>query len=340
MPADSCVKTESADTTGVSSELLRRFEDYLLIERNRSLHTARAYLKDAAEYLAYLEEHSLTLAHVETTDLRSFFADLTGAVISGGKKKSRLDARSQRRKLAGIRALYAMLVFKGELEENPAMNMKLPRFKRRLPGVIPYAETRQLIEESPRREGELARERQLRDRAIVEMLYASGMRISELLSLDVSAAADLSNLKVLGKGRRERYVFIGPPAEKALRAYLEVRDRFEPKTSRMFLNQRGEALTDRGVRKNLVTLSRDAGIGRRIHPHKFRHSMATDLLNEGADIRAVQELLGHKSLASTQVYTAVTKDRLKDVYRQAHPHGRIRDPDTEAVDSSHSSESS
>lgn len=263
---------------------------------------------------------------VETADLRSFFADLTGAVISGGKKKSRLDARSQRRKLAGIRALYSMLVFKGELQENPAMSMKLPRFKRRLPGVIPYAETRKLIEDMPRREGDLARERQLRDRAIVEMLYASGMRISELLSLDVVSAADeLSNLKVLGKGRRERYVFLGPPAEKALRAYLGVRDRFDPKTGKLFVNQRGEALTDRGVRKNLVVMSRDAGLGRRIHPHKFRHSMATDLLNEGADIRAVQELLGHKSLASTQVYTAVTKDRLKDVYRQAHPHGRLND---------------
>jgi integrase/recombinase XerC len=308
----------------VSLELLRRFEDYLLIERNRSVHTARAYLKDASEYLDYLEKNALSLGDVETTDLRSFFAELTGASIQDGKKRSRLDARSQRRKLAGIRALYSMLVFKGELKDNPALVMKLPRFKRRLPGVIPYSETRRLLEEIPQREGELGRERQLRDRAIVEMLYASGMRISELLSLDVvSPADDLSSLKVLGKGRRERYVVLGPPAERALRAYLEVRHRFRPRSERLFLNQRGEALSDRGVRKNLLLMSRDAGIARRIHPHKFRHSMATDLLNEGADIRIVQELLGHRSLASTQVYTAVTKDRLKDVYRQAHPHGRI-----------------
>lgn len=303
---------------------LSRFEDYLLIERNRSVHTARAYLKDAAEFLAWLERNSIGLGDVEVSDLRAYFAEITGISLQDGRKKSRLDARSQRRKLAGIRALYSMFVFKGDLKDNPALMMKLPRFKRRLPGVIPYAETRRLLEDSPEREGTLARERQMRDRAIVEMLYASGMRISELLSLDVvSPESDLSSLKVLGKGRRERLIVLGPPAVQALRAYLEVRHRFRPKSDRLFLNQRGDALSDRGVRKNLLMMSRAAGITRRIHPHKFRHSMATDLLNEGADIRAVQELLGHRSLASTQVYTAVTRDRLKDVYRQTHPHGRI-----------------
>lgn len=332
--SDFCVKTESADTICVSSALLARFEDYLLIERNRSVHTARAYLKDAAEYLSFLAARGLSLEAVETSDLRSFFAEITGAVIQDGKKKSRLDARSQRRKLAGIRALYSMLVFKGELKDNPALMMKLPRFKRRLPGVIPYAETERLLESVPKREGELARERQIRDRAIVEMLYASGVRISELLSIEAgSLSEDLSSLKVLGKGRRERYIFLGPPAQKALRQYMEVRHRFRPGSERLFLNQRGEALTDRGVRKNLIAMSRAAGISRHIHPHKFRHSMATDLLNEGADIRAVQELLGHRSLASTQVYTAVTKDRLKDVYRQAHPHGKMPSEGGPAQDS-------
>ncbi|MCE9596402.1 MAG: tyrosine-type recombinase/integrase [Spirochaetia bacterium] len=304
--------------------LLVQFEDYLAIERNRSPHTLRAYLADLREYFLYLEANKLLYDRIQQRELRGFFAEITGAGMrpDGKIRKRKLDARSQRRKLASIRTFYSMLVLRGHLQESPAKDVRPPRIKRKLPGFVPYDEMRRLLEEA-KPTGHLAHERLIRDRAIMEILYSSGMRISELLSLEnISANQDLSALRILGKGRRERIVFLGVQAQKALREYLEVRPEFHPVTARLFVNRDGTELSDRGVRKNMVRLERELGLARHLHPHRFRHSMATDLLNEGADIRAVQELLGHKSLASTQIYTGVSKDRLKDVYRQSHPHGR------------------
>lgn len=305
--------------------LLSQFEDYLAIERNRSPNTLRAYLADLGEFFLYLEQQSLLYDRIEPRDLRGFFASITGAGMrpDGKIRKRKLDARSQRRKLASIRTFYSMLVLRGHLEASPARDVRPPRIKRKLPGFLPYEEMRRLLEDA-RPAGPLAKERLIRDRAIMEMLYSSGMRISELLSLEeLSANQELSALRIMGKGRRERIVYLGVPAQAALREYLAIRPEFHPVTSRLFVNRDGRELSDRGVRKNMVRLERELGLSKHLHPHRFRHSMATDLLNEGADIRAVQELLGHKSLASTQIYTGVSKDRLKEVYRNAHPHGRV-----------------
>ncbi|MBL8019341.1 MAG: tyrosine-type recombinase/integrase [Leptospirales bacterium] len=304
--------------------LLSQFEDYLAIERNRSPNTLRAYLADLSEFFLYLEQQALLYDRIEPRDLRGFFASITGAGMrpDGKIRKRKLDARSQRRKLASIRTFYSMLVLRGHMEASPARDVRPPRIKRKLPGFLPYEEMRRLLEEA-RPAGPLAKERLIRDRAIMEMLYSSGMRISELLSLEeLSANQELSALRIMGKGRRERIVYLGIPAQAALREYLAIRPEFHPVTSRLFVNRDGRELSDRGVRKNMVRLERELGLSKHLHPHRFRHSMATDLLNEGADIRAVQELLGHKSLASTQIYTGVSKDRLKEVYRNAHPHGR------------------
>ncbi|MCR9141452.1 MAG: tyrosine-type recombinase/integrase [bacterium] len=172
---------------------------------------------------------------------------------------------------------------------------------------------------------------EVRDRALCEALYSSGMRISELLALTVD---DLSGgrrgvpdqLKILGKGRKERIVFLGEAAREALAAYLEIRGEFKPRTERLFLNHHGRALSDRGARYILREMQRRLGIHRRVSPHKMRHSFATDLLNSGAEIRAVQELLGHSSLSTTQIYTHVSRERLRDTYRDCHPHGR--DPES------------
>jgi len=309
-----------------SDSLLARFEDYLVIERDRSPHTVRAYLADVSEYLNYLESQKIEYSSVTHQDLRAFFALITGAGMteSGRTRKRRLDARSQRRKLASIRTFYSMFVLRGEMDENPAKEVRSPRVRKKLPGFVPYDEMRRLLETSPV-SGFMAAERAARNRALMEMLYSSGMRIAEVLSIEtMSAKSDLSNLRIMGKGRRERIVYLGPQAQTALRAYLEIRASFKPVTTKLFVNRGGKTLSDRGVRKNMLRLERDLGLSRHLHPHRFRHSMATDLLNEGADIRAVQELLGHKSLASTQVYTAVSRERLKDVYRQSHPHGRLR----------------
>ena len=164
---------------------------------------------------------------------------------------------------------------------------------------------------------------QIRDRAIYEMLYSTGMRIAELLSISLrDVVKGDSRLKIMGKGRRERIVFMGDEARAALENYISIRSHFKPSTDKLFLNARGRALDPRGVRYRLSLLQKKKGLSVSLHPHKFRHSFATDLLNSGADIRAVQEMLGHKSISSTQIYTGVSRDRLREIHRQCHPHGK------------------
>ena len=310
-----------------TEEALQLFKDYLIVERDRSQHTVRAYTSDVREFMEFVSRSGIDLFEVEHTDLRAFFAEITGAGMHNGHaRKRKLDARSQRRKLASVRTFYSFLVLRDIMSNNPAKEIRSPRMKKKLPGFIPYEEMRTLLEDGPDRQGNLAAERKIRDTALMEILYSSGMRISEALSLDVmNESEDLTQLKILGKGRRERIIFLGDSARAALVRYLKVRDQFRPATQKLFVNRNGGPLSDRGVRKIMVELQRASGLQRRVHPHRFRHSMATDLLNEGADIRAVQELLGHRSLASTQVYTGVSKDRLKEVYRRSHPHGRALD---------------
>jgi integrase/recombinase XerC len=274
--------------------------------------------------------------------------------LSGTSRGRKLSARSQARKLSSLRGFFEDLGRRGALAENPARELHAPRFFRPLPVVLyPGDLARILPDEDPAstgatRSAELASRRangvdagQLptngpeaatgqapehyvaRDRALCEMLYSSGMRISELLALTVQDVERLpSQLKILGKGRRERVVFLGPEARAALEKYLGMRGAFEPRDERLFLNHHGGALGDRGARFIMKKMQQSLGIRRKLSPHKMRHSFATDLLNAGADIRAVQELLGHSSLSTTQIYTRVSRERLRDIYRECHPHGR------------------
>lgn len=314
-------------------EPLERFSTYLQVEKNGSTHTLRSYLNDLLDFLLFLQEEDHDVLAVDTLLLRSYFTKISGVDFTrnrasgAGTGQSRmrvLSPRSQARKLSALKTFYRLLLRQGLIAENP-VTMRAPKFYRSLPSFIPAQEMDTLLQtvEADTENNRL----QLRDRAMIETLYSTGMRVSELLSLSASRILDaegqvVSEIRITGKGGKDRMVFLGSQARQALAHYLRVRDEFAPKTEALFVNARGGALTDRGLRNILNQYERHIGMHKRLYPHRFRHTFATDLLNDGADIRQVQEMLGHSSLSTTQVYTSVSRERLKEVYRSSHPRAR------------------
>jgi site-specific recombinase XerD len=303
--------------------------------RNLSPHTLSSYRKDLARYEAFLSERGIGEEQAVLSDARAFVARLAGEGLS---------PRSVNRIVSGVRGYYRYRERFGTDfgaggngksaggspggAANPFSDVRSLRTEKRLPSFL-FEEEMAMLLEMP---GHVYREddddfHRVRDSAVLEFLYSTGCRISELVSLDL---ADV-NLKdrtatVTGKGSRERIVYIGREALQALREYLQ-RRRFRVRRGTdseraLFVNLKGTRLTDRGVRFILGEYLRQARIAKRVTPHTFRHSFATHLLDRGADIRAVQELLGHASLSTTQVYTHVGLERLKKVYRRAHPHAQ------------------
>ena len=325
-----------------SRELAELFYDYMAYERGLASHSLRAYMRDLCEFLIYAGRQNLKVLKARPGDLRAYFGFRTGARFemghldpesgTGHSRTRTLSARSQARILAALRSFYGFLERRGRIETNPARELASPRFYRPLPGLLYPEDQTRLFEPDPEPnkhrpailESRRAAASEVRDQTICEMLYSSGMRISELLSLNIELVEPHlpDQLKITGKRGKDRMVFLGENARASLRRYLQLRPALKPKSSRLFLNQHGRALSDRGARHILAELRRVRGIRRRLSPHRLRHSFATDLLNAGADIRAVQEMLGHSSLSTTQIYTAVTKDRLREVHRKCHPHAR------------------
>lgn len=319
---------------------LDRYYKYLFGEKGYSSHTIRAYLNDVLEFLEFIQKEELRLEELELRNIRAYFMVLTGAKLlttgkspdqrkySGESGTRRISPRSQARKLASLRTYFRVLIRAGILQENPAVEIPTPRYFQALPGVIRPDDMEHLFDEvqMPKdrfQESEIDREESLRDLAIYEMLYSSGMRIGELLSLKITTFSISPAIKIMGKGGKERIVFLGDPAREAMGRYLEVREEFKPSTDSLFVNRKGTPMDDRTVRRRMEIMGKKLGMGRRLNPHRFRHTFATDLLNGGADIRAVQEMLGHATLSTTQIYTSVSKERLRDIHRQCHPHGKI-----------------
>ena len=216
------------------------------------------------------------------------------------------------RHLSTLRSFFKFLVREGFLKNNPLLSVASPKIEKHLPSFLTEEETVRLIEAScPKNESGL------RDRAILETFYSSGLRISELVGLNLDDVDFIGGIiKVRGKGKKERIVPVGDKALQSLREYLNKRKK---QTQSLFLNKRGTRITDRGVRGIVAKYIRISGMKQRISPHTLRHSFATHLLNRGADLRTVQELLGHASLSTTQIYTHLTTERLKSVYDKAHP---------------------
>ena len=292
-------------------QLIERFEQHLRDERNYSPHTCKAYRRDLAEFKTFLAQHGIVSARdfnrIDNLLLRRALAEL----------HRRCQRSTIARKLSAWRSFFRFLVREGLLAANPAEGLATPRLSSYLPKTLSVDEACALMERDHRHDllG-------LRDRAIVETLYSCGLRISELTGLDVGDL-DLSQqlVRVLGKGRKERILPVGRKALAALADYLDARGG-PPEDEPLFLNARGGRLTPRSVQRNLKTRLLKAGILKDIGPHALRHSFATHLLDGGADLRAIQELLGHASLSTTQKYTQVSVDQLMAVYDRAHPRGK------------------
>jgi integrase/recombinase XerC len=294
---------------------------YLSAVRNLSPHTLESYGKDLEKYRLFLQERGVSAEQAGIAEARGFVSWLT---------REGLSARSVNRMVSGVRGWYRYMERHNQVAANPFAEIRSLHTEKRLPSFL-YEEEMARLVEMPTQEASADGESfwKMRDRAVLETLYSTGCRISELVALNLSDV-DLKNrtARVMGKGSKERNVFLGDAAVAALRDYMTLRGIHvkagsDTDTLRaLFLNQRGGRITDRGVRFILGEYLARANFGKRVTPHTFRHSFATHLLDRGADIRAVQELLGHASLSTTQVYTHVGLEKLKKVYRRAHPHAQ------------------
>jgi integrase/recombinase XerC len=293
-----------------------QFLQYLRVERGASPHTLKGYREDLhalAEYLADGEGQSPTPGSITTNELRGFVSALHDA----GYAKSSIS-----RRMASVRSFMKFGQREGWAKSNPAKALRNPRKSRKLPHFLTTDEVGKLLD-APKATTPAA----LRDRAILETLYSAGLRVSELVGLadgDLDFAAGIARIR--GKGKRERLAPIGSYATRALKRWMEVR-KLSPreKTGReapVFTNKFGTRLTTRSVARMLEKYLKETGLDQRTSPHTLRHSFATHLLDRGADIRSVQELLGHKSLVTTQIYTHVSTANLKAAYEKAHPRAR------------------
>lgn len=292
------------------------FLDYLQLEKNVSPHTLEGYQRDLFQGIDFFS-HSL-----EKKDFELQPGDINYQLIRAYLSKlhrEKLARSSINRKLAGWRSFFKFLSREGIIKDNPLSRISYLRLEKRLPSFLFEDECRMLVE-APSKNNPL----DLRDRALLETLYASGMRVSELVNLDLNDL-DLASryLRLLGKGNKERIVPIGLPAIDSIRIYFEEgRPRLANKLDSeqaVFINRMGKRLTTRGVRKIINKHVQKSFLNRHVNPHLIRHTYATHMLDKGADIRVVQELLGHKRLSTTQVYTHVTQEKLKKVYQQFHP---------------------
>ena len=295
--------------------------EYLEYEKNFSFHTIRAYHKDVLDFLVYISQKNIHIHSLKNSDFRAYFTSIL---------KKGLKARSQARKTSCLRSFFNFLEKRKLLDYNPSKLIKTPRLSKMLPHSIKIKELNKIFENKEVENKEVENKKRkfyhlihLRDQAICELLYSSGMRISELLSIKQEEIQSLPNsIKIKGKGRKERFIYIGSYAKVALQKYIEEKDKYFPSKKNFFINHHGQALSDRGIRFCLEKLGQKLGLDQRLSPHKFRHAFASDLLNEGAGLRTVQELLGHKSISTTQIYTHISKERLRDIYRSCHPHGK------------------
>jgi integrase/recombinase XerC len=314
-----------------------RFVEYLRYERNASPNTIREYRRDVTQFMQFLTppgEKTMPLGHVDHRVIREFV---------GWSYDQKLEKSSVARKLAALRTFFKFCVREGVVKQNPARLVSTPKLPKRVPRVLTAEEMNGFLDNilggslaaakhqrpaSPRKKQQHGAKVMLkRDRAILELLYASGLRVSELVGLnlgDIDRAGQM--LRVLGKGRKERVVPFGSSAQAALEAYWPVRDEIlnrpgtEPEIQAVFLNHFADRLGARSVRAIVKKYSRLANVNWDLHPHSLRHAFATHLLADGADLRAIQELLGHVSLSTTQRYTQASIQQLMNVYDKAHPH--------------------
>ncbi len=293
-------------------EMLKRYYNHLLIEKGAAGNTLDAYGRDLNRYVSYLETAGIAgIQEATSQTVVDFLVQIRGEGLS---------ANSMNRSIAALRGFYKFLLHEKILDESPLAHIELAKVWMRLPDTVSREEMDKILSQP----GD-ATPAALRDSAMLELLYATGLRVSELISLTMNSINwQVGFLTVMGKGGKERVVPVGKTAYDTVRRYV---DEARPKlvkaktTDVLFLNRFGGAFTRQGLWKIIIHYAQKAGLQKSVHPHTFRHSFASHLLEGGADLRAVQVMLGHSDISTTQIYTHVTKDRLKEIHSRFHPRG-------------------
>ena len=288
---------------------LEEYLKYLKYEKKYSSDTINSYEEDLVEFLEFLNKEEIDLLKLSYDEIRFYLMELDS-------KKNKASTIS--RKLSSLRGFYKFLINKEYINNNPFVLVKSPKKEKKLPRFFYYNELEEMFDSI-----DISNALGQRNRLILEILYASGIRVSELVNIKISDIND-ETIKVLGKGNKERIARIGDYAKEILDLFLNdgYKELNKYNSEYLFLNNNGKKLTTRGVRYILDEVIKNTTINKKISPHMLRHSFATHLLNEGCDILSVQELLGHESLTATAIYTHVTTDRLKDVYYKCHPRAK------------------
>ena len=290
------------------NDLIDQFLNYMRVERGVSENTIEAYGRDLRGLADFVEKEGASCKKIDINILTNYITYLS----------ERLSRRSLARNISAIRTFFKFLVLEGVIQENPARFLEVPKVSKTLPGILNEHEIELLLNQ-PSASTPIG----IRDKAMIELLYATGVRVSELVHLKISDV-DLSvgYIKVKGKGAKERFVPIGEKAVSVLKEYIEkARSKFDKKRGSpyLFLNNRGKPFSRQGFWKMLKSYAKKAGIKKRITPHIIRHSFATHLIKNGADLRSVQMMLGHSDISTTQIYTHIDRSYLKEVYNRCHP---------------------
>ncbi|RME91796.1 MAG: tyrosine recombinase XerC [Candidatus Hydrogenedentota bacterium] len=293
-----------------AKKILNEFLEHLKFFKNYSENTIEAYSRDISQWLSFCQQQEIVWNDFDASEIYSF---LTNSF-------EKLSRRSQARKIAALKQFYKYCERENFCKKNPLKNVSPPKVVRGLPHPLRETQVETLLEDDSGQKMEI----QIRDKALWELVYSAGVRISEALSLKVSDVFFhghvVEELKVRGKGNKERIVFLGPPAREAILSYLQIRHG-NPQ-EKLFLNMKGTPLSRRGANYILKERLKRLNLSPEHSPHSLRHSFATDMLNTGADIRIVQEMLGHASVSTTQNYTKVAKERVRQTFWNCHPHSK------------------
>ena len=300
---------------------IRQFIHYLSAEKNASPHTCRAYERDLEEFENFLKSSGMSLSTAQDIEMGKVDRLAIRRYLSFLHRRNKKSSIA--RKISTLRSFFKYLVREQLATSNPAKSVSTPKVEKPLPTTLTVDEAFRLMETqknpSEKSISDTAKNKRLRDGAILELLYSSGLRVGELVGLNLNRLdLDLAIVKVMGKGRKERIVPVGKKAVEALRAYLEERGVLNLEDP-LFVNARGGRLTARSVGRLVKKYTKSSGIFRKVSPHSLRHTFATHLLDAGADIREIQEMLGHASLSTTQRYIHLSMGKLMEVYDKAHP---------------------
>ncbi|HHW58653.1 MAG: site-specific tyrosine recombinase XerD [Bacteroidales bacterium] len=298
----------------MNEEYLKSFHTYLMLDKHNSKNTIDAYLRDVKKLMNYFNNINKSFLDANLKDLEGFVSFLS---------ELELESSSLARIISGIRSFYNFLLEEEIIKENPAERLKLPKLTRKLPEVLSVEEIEQIIAVI-----DLSKFEGHRNKAIIEVLYGCGLRVSELVNLKmIDYFEEETMIRVIGKGDKERYVPIGSKAKKALHYYIEYSRPHYPVITQyqqyIFLNRRGKKLSREMIFIIVKDCAAKAGISKNVHPHTFRHSFATHMIENGADLFAIQEMLGHSSITTTEIYTHISMSYLRDVIESCHPRNKI-----------------